>query len=123
MLPNEIAREDVEQEGRHFVYWRYKPGERMILRIPVEQWQDRIVLPADAVAEDGAEFFVFEANGEHFDRRSVRVEYRDRDWVVIANDGAIKIGATVAESSAHQLQMAMKNKQGGGVDPHAGHNH
>jgi hypothetical protein len=93
------------------------------IRVPVEKWDERIVLPAEAVAEDGAEFFVFEANGEHFDRRSVRVEYRDNDSVVIANDGALKIGATIAESAAHQLQTAMKNKQGGPVDPHAGHNH
>jgi multidrug efflux pump subunit AcrA (membrane-fusion protein) len=122
-LPNRIAREDITTEGRHFVYWEFKPGERMKIRVPIEKLPDRIVLPAEAVAEDGAEFFVFEANGEHFDRRSVHVEYRDNDWVVIANDGALKIGTTVAESSAHQLQTAMKNKQGGPVDPHAGHNH
>jgi multidrug efflux pump subunit AcrA (membrane-fusion protein) len=122
-LPNRIAREDVTPEGRHFVYWRFKPGERMEIRFPVETWKDRIVLPAEAVAEDGAECFVFEANDGHFDRRSVRVEYRDQDSVVIANDGVLKLGVMVAESAAHQIQMAMKNKQGGGVDPHAGHNH
>ena len=31
--------------------------------------------------------------------------------------------SVVAFTGAHQLQMALKNKAGGGVDPHAGHNH
>jgi len=76
-----------------------------------------------AVVEEGAEFFVFEANDDHFDRRPVHVEYRDQDWVVIANDGALKVGAMVAASAAHQVQLALKSRTGGGVDPHAGHNH
>lgn len=122
-LPNRILREDKTVEGRNFIYWQYKPGQRALLRIPVEVWKDRIVLPIEAVAQDGAEFYAFEANGDHFDRRSVHVEYRDQDWAVIANDGALRIGATVAASSAHQVHLALKNKSGGGVDPHAGHNH
>ena len=109
-------------DGR-FVYWQFKPGQRTQLRIPVEQWTDRIVLPVEAVAQEGAEAYVFEANDDHFDRRPVRVEYRDQDWVVIANDGELRVGATVAVSAAHQVQLALKNKSGGGVDPHAGHNH
>jgi len=121
-LPNRILRED-KAEGRHFVYWQFKPGQRTQVRIPAEQWKDRIVLPLEAVAQDGAEAYVFEANDDHFDRRPVHVEYRDQDWVVIANDGALKLGTTVAISAAHQMQLALKAKAGGGVDPHAGHNH
>ena len=122
-LPNRLLRQDKMPDGRRFVYWQFKPGQRTQIRIPVEQWTDRIVLPVEAVAQEGAETYVFEANGDHFDRRPVRVEYRDQDSVVIANDGALKIGSTVAVSAAHQMQLAMKNKSGGGVDPHAGHNH
>jgi multidrug efflux pump subunit AcrA (membrane-fusion protein) len=99
------------------------PGQRTEIHVTVEQWTDRIVLPVEAVAQEGAESYVFEANGDHFDRRPVRVEYRDRDWVVIADDGDLRVGATVAASAAHQIQLALKNKSGGGVDPHAGHNH
>ena len=43
--------------------------------------------------------------------------------VVIENDGSLFPGDVVAKRGAHQLQMALKNKSGGGVDPHAGHNH
>ena len=122
-LPNRVARQDKSPDGRGFVYWQFKPGQRTQVRIPVEQWTNRIVLPVEAVAQDGAEAYVFEFNDDHFDRRPVHVEYRDQDWVVIANDGDLRLGATVAVSSAHQVQLALKNKSGGGVDPHAGHNH
>jgi len=122
-LPNHLLREAKTPEGRRFAYWQFKPGQRTQVRVPVEQWKDRIVLPVDAVAQDGAEAYVFEANDDHFDRRPVHVEYRDQDWVVIANDGALKVGTMVAASAAHQVQLALKAKSGGGVDPHAGHNH
>lgn len=122
-IPNQLLREDQKPDGRRFVYWQFKPGQRIQIRIPVQRWDNRIVLPVDAVAQEGAEVYVFEANGDHFDRRTVHVEYRDQNWVVIANDGALKLGAVVAESAAHQVQLALKAKSGGGVDPHAGHNH
>ena len=122
-LPNRLLRNDVGPQNRRFVYWQFKPGQRVQLRVPVETWPDRIVLPAEAVAQDGMEYYVFEANEDHFDRRAVHVEYRDADWVVIANDGAIQPGVLVAASAAHQMQLALKNRAGGAVDPHAGHNH
>jgi multidrug efflux pump subunit AcrA (membrane-fusion protein) len=122
-LPNQVLREDKSPQGRRFVYWQFRPGQRAQIGLPVERWDDRIVLPVEAVASDGAEFYVFEANGDHFDRRSVNVEFRDQRSAVIANDGSLRIGSQVARSAAHQMQLAMKNKAGGGVDPHAGHNH
>ncbi|MEI6239983.1 MAG: efflux RND transporter periplasmic adaptor subunit [Planctomycetia bacterium] len=109
-------------DGR-FVTWRYKPGQRMQIRVPVETWPDRIVLPAQAVAQDGVENYVFRANGDHFDREPVHVEHRDPEWVVIANDGTLFEGDRVAMTAAQQLQLTIKNKSGGAVDPHAGHNH
>lgn len=122
-IPNQLLRDDKKPDGRRFVYWQFKPGQRIQIRVPVERWDNRIVLPVEAIAQDGAEAYVFEANGDHLDRRAVRIEYRDQDWVVIANDGALKLGTNVAISAAHQMQLALKAKAGGGVDPHAGHNH
>ena len=106
-----------------YLSWQFKPGQRMQLRIPVEHWKDRIVLPVEAVAEEGAESFVFQQNGKRFERREVHVEYRDQYSVVIASDGSLFPGDVIATTGAHQLQMALKNKSGGGVDPHAGHTH
>ncbi|MGC3971943.1 MAG: HlyD family efflux transporter periplasmic adaptor subunit [Pirellulales bacterium] len=122
-LPNQLVREAAGAEGHRFISWRYKPGQRVQLSVPVEQWADRIVLPVDAVAQDGVETYVFSPNGDHFDRRPVHVEHRDRFSVVVANDGSLFPGDVVALSGAQQIQLALKNKAGGGVDPHAGHNH
>jgi len=122
-LPNHVLREKAAADGRHFLDWQFKPGQRVQVRIPVEQWKDRIVLPIEAVATEGTESFIFQANGDHFDRRPVHIEYRDQVWAVIANDGSLFPGDIVAKSGAFQLQTAMKNKAGGAIDPHAGHNH
>ncbi|MDM4015101.1 efflux RND transporter periplasmic adaptor subunit [Roseiconus lacunae] len=121
-LPNEVAK-DRREDGNRYVEWKYLPGQRLQLRVPVEEWPDQIVLPVDAVAREGAESFVFQQNGDHFDRVPVHVKYRDQYSAVIENDGSLFSGDVVALRGAHQMQMALKNKAGGGVDPHAGHNH
>ena len=122
-LPNQRQRDSQLSNGQRFIAWKFRPGQRVQLQIPVETWADRIVLPADAVVQDGAETYVFTPNGDHLVRRSVHVEYRDPQWAVIANDGILFPGDPVAVSAARQLQLALKNKAGGGIDPHAGHNH
>lgn len=122
-LPNSIVRDIPSPNGLRFIEWKYRPGQRLQLRIPAEEWHQQIVLPVDAVAQEGAETFVFQQNGSHFDRIAVHVIYRDQSYAVIKNDGSIFPGDVVARRGAHQLQMAIKNKSGGGVDPHAGHNH
>ena len=123
LLPNEIVHVSTSEDGRTFPTWRFKPGQRMDVRIPVERFEDRIVLPIDAIADDGLESYVFVENGRKFERRPVTVEFRDRRSAVIANDGSLFPGETVALNDAHQLQLAIKNQSGGGVDPHAGHTH
>lgn len=122
-ITNRLLRVDEKSDGRHFAYWQFRPGQRIQIRIPVQRWDNRIILPVEAVAQEGVEVYVFEANGDHFHRRPIRIEYRDQNWVVIANDGTLKLGSTVAISAAQKLQLALKAKAGGVVDPHAGHNH
>ena len=121
-LPNKLIRNQ-EIDGRFFSAWQFKPGQRVELLVPVEQWSDRIVLPINAVVQDGPESYVFEENDGHFDRRAVRVEYRDEYSAVVANDGTLTPGKQVIVSGSYQVHLAMKNKAGGAPDPHAGHNH
>lgn len=122
-FPNELLRESRTPDGRRLVYWRYKPGQRAHILVPVERWTDRIVLPATAIAQEGPESYVFVPNGDHFQRRPVHVEFMDQLSAVIEPDGSLYPGETVAKTGAHQLQLAIKNKSGGAIDPHAGHNH
>ncbi len=122
-LPNQILRDEKNDQGQRFLTWKYRVGQRLQLQVPVEVWKDQLVLPVDAVVKDGADWFAFQQNGDHFDRIAVHVKHRDQTNVVIDNDGVLFPGDVVALRAAHQLQMALKNKSGGGVDPHAGHNH
>lgn len=122
-LPNQLTRDVPSPNGLRFIEWKYRPGQRLQLRVPVEEWEQQIVLPVDAIAQEGAEAFAFQQNGKHFDRVPVHVIYRDQAYAVIKNDGSVFPGDVVARRGAHQLQMALKNKSGGGADPHAGHNH
>ncbi|MBN2477252.1 MAG: efflux RND transporter periplasmic adaptor subunit [Pirellulales bacterium] len=123
LLPNELTRDTTTEAGQRFVDWRFKPGQRLRLSVPTEAPVQRILLPVEAVVQDGAEAYVFEHNRDHFDRRNVCVEYRDQDRVVIANDGSLELGVEVAASGAYQIHLGTKNKAGAGVDPHAGHQH
>ena len=122
-LPNEIVRDETNAAGQRFLSWKYRLGQRLELRVPVEEWEQQIVLPIDAVAKEGADWFVFQQNGQVFTRVPVHVRFRDQTSVVIANDGSINPGDYIALRSAHQMQMAIKNKSGGAADPHAGHTH
>ena len=122
LLPNQVIRNEMQGE-RRFVSWRFKPGQRMQVDIPIARDENKIVLPASAVVSEGAEAFVFQQNGSHFDRVAVHIEERDNQRVVIANDGSLFPGDTIAGVGAYQMQLAIRNKSGGAPDPHAGHNH
>ncbi len=121
-LENQVEREQ-QQNDRHFVSWRYKPGQRLTLRLPVDTIDDVYVVPNEAVADEGPNRYVFIDRGEYFDRVAVSVVARDSIQTAIANDGSLKPVQRIAISRAHQLQMAIRNNRGGPVDPHAGHGH
>jgi membrane fusion protein, heavy metal efflux system len=123
MLPNTMMQDSENSAGQRYISWKYRTGQRLQLQVPVESWSDQIVLPIEAVVREGVDSFVFQQNGDHFDRIAVHEKYRDQTSVVIENDGAIYPGDVVALRGAHQMQMALKNKAGGGIDPHAGHSH
>lgn len=122
-LPNDVAAQRTTRDGQRFVEWKYKPGQRMELHVPVEKWENEIVLPVEAVVDEGAEKYVYQQNGDHFDQVPVHVKFRDQSNVVIANNGTLFPGDVVAARGAYEMHLTLKNKSGGGVDPHAGHNH
>jgi cobalt-zinc-cadmium efflux system membrane fusion protein len=122
-LPNDVAFDQKGPEGRRYIEWRFKPGQRMELQIPVERWESQIVLPRDAVVEEGAERFVYRQNGKEFERVPVHVEFRDGNSAVVSKSGKLFPGDIIAGKGAYQMHLQMKNKAGSGVDAHAGHSH
>jgi hypothetical protein len=121
-LPNEIVSDRADNSHR-FVQWRFNPGQRVELSLPIESWSKQLVVPADSVVTEGAESYVYRQSGDRFERVPVHVEHGDQKSVVIANDGSLFPGEVIAGNGAFQIHLGVKNQSGGAVDPHAGHSH
>lgn len=104
-----------KKDGRTFVVWRYRPGQRVSIRVPVEPMENVIVLPAAAVLRKGAEAFVFQQNGDLFNRISVQLLHQDQANVVIANDGSLSPGFYLAQGSAESLNRILNAQAASGM--------
>jgi multidrug efflux pump subunit AcrA (membrane-fusion protein) len=104
-----------EKDNRKFVVWRYRPGQRVIIDVPVEEIDNVIVVPAAAVISEGPEAFVFQQNGDLFNRIPVQVLHQDRTNVVIVNDGTITPGFYLAQNSAASLNRVLKAQAASGM--------
>ena len=121
LLPNEKITAGID--GEKFLGWKYRPGQRMEASLATEEtFENSFVLPSEAVVIDGPNAFVFEQNGDHFDRVDVSVLYRDQNSVVVKRDNRL-LGSVIAMTAAFDMHLALKNAAGGPVDPHAGHTH
>ena len=58
-IANEVIGESKNESGAVFRTWRFKPGQRVHLRVPVEKWPDQLVVPVQAVVNEGANMFVY----------------------------------------------------------------
>ncbi len=104
-----------EKDGKTFVVWRFRPGQRVRLHVPVERFDNVLVLPASAVVREGPEAYVFRQNGDLFNRIPVHVLHEDRLNIVVANDGSVTPGVFLAQSSAASLNRVLKAQAASGV--------
>lgn len=137
-LVNEVLQDTQGKAGRLFRSWRFKPGQRGHLLIPVEQFREEMVLPREAVVREGPQTFVFRRIArrnlptsnttpdpdapEPYDiyrRIPVHVRFQDAEATVISADEKLRPGNVIAMNNAYQLQLALKSK--GGDD--GGHHH
>jgi biotin carboxyl carrier protein len=109
-------------DGDARLLWRFRRGGRVRLRVPVEEFDQALVLPRDAVVRDGPEAYVFRQNGDLFERRSVRILHEDRLHAVLGNDGSVSPGWYLAQNSAAALNRVLK-AQGVGDAPANVHAH
>ena len=105
------------EAGQVFLVWRFRPGQRVRIHIPVEPFENVFVLPAEAVVRVGPEAYVFRQNGDLFKQIPVHVLHEDRRSVVIANDGSITAGAYLAQNSAASLDRVLKSQSASGTQP------
>jgi hypothetical protein len=135
-LRNEILKTSADALGRTFSTWRYKVGQRVHVLVPTEKIRDQIVLPADAVVQEGPEAFVFREHVEEsentveraddhdqvfivFEPVHVTIVAREKPVIVVAPGEELAVGDRVAMSGAYQLLLALKSKQEGD----GGHHH
>lgn len=104
-----------EKDNQTFVVWRFRPGQRVRLQVPVEELKDVLVLPSAAIVREGPEAYVFQQNGDLFNRLPVHVLHEDRLQTVIANDGSVKAGLYLAQSAAASLNRVLKAQAASGI--------
>jgi biotin carboxyl carrier protein len=123
-----------ERDGRTHFVWRYRPGQRVRLKVPVEKLITLaadgktemlpFVLPVGAVVREGPEAFVFVQTGDVFVRKPVRVLYENRAEVVVANNGSITEADFVVKNQAAAINRALRAASAGGDGGHGhGHDH
>ena len=104
-----------EKDNQTFVIWRFRPGQRVRLQVPVEELTDVLVLPSAAIVREGPEAYVFQQNGDLFNRLPVHVLHENRLQTVLANDGSIKPGWYLAQSAAASLNRVLKAQAASGI--------
>lgn len=116
-MPLENQSRTIEEDGRTQMLWRFRPGQRVRVLVRVEKYDNVFVLPANAVAHEGPEAFVFTQNVNTYERKGVRVLLQDRNHVIVANDGSLPTYlkdkevwtiSAVAQTAAAQLSRMAK---------------
>ncbi len=106
-----------QKDGMTFMVWRFRPGQRARIEVPVEKFANVFVLPAEAVVREGADAYVYRQNGDLFNQISVHILHEDRTQVVLANDRSITPGTFLAQNSAASLRRVLKAQSASGQQP------
>ncbi len=114
-LVPQLSTLDSQPSSPAYADWQWKPGQRVELRIPIEKFAGQLIVPAEAVASEGLDNYVFQVSGDIFVRRPVSVLYQDEERVVLNDDGSVFEGMSVAMNGAYQLQLALLNRASGPV--------
>lgn len=125
-VPLANSHREYQREGKTYRIWRFRPGQRAQLGVPIQELKKVFVLPSAAVARVGPEAYVFRQSGDSFVRISVQVLHEDATRMVLANDGSVFTGDLLAQNAAQALQRAVQaqaEESGGHGHDHHGHGH
>lgn len=104
-----------QKDDQTFVVWRFRPGQRVRLQVAVEELKNVLVLPSAAIVREGPETYVFQQNGDLFNRLPVHLLHEDRLHVVISNDGSVKPNFYLAQTAASSLNRVLKAQAASGI--------
>lgn len=99
---------------------KLKPGMFAEQTLVVEELNNVLSVPLDAVLEDGTTHIVFVESGNAYIKHEVQVGVKDDQYIEI-KDGLLK-GEKVVIQGTHQLMQASEGSTAV-IDPHAGHSH
>lgn len=130
-LDNSVISESKNRMGAIFRSWKYRPEQRGHVQLPARVWEDKLILPADAIAQDGLDHVVFRHLGEHrpasepahseFQMVPVQVLYKDRLQAVVETGSYLKGTDEIALNNAYMLLLQMNKADGGGGHHHHDH--
>ncbi len=106
-----------QKDGMTFLVWRFRPGQRTRIEVPVEKLANVYVLPSEAVVREGADAYVYRQNGDLFNQIPVHILHEDRTHVVLANDQSITPGTFLAQNAAASLRRVLKAQSASGQQP------
>lgn len=106
-----------QRDGMTFLVWRFRPGQRTRIEVPVEKFANVFVLPSEAVVREGVDAYVYRQNGDLFNQIPVHILYEDRTHVILANDQSITPGTFLAQNSAASLRRVLKAQSASGQQP------
>jgi len=117
---NEVFLDRQVSPGVSYRNWRFRPGQKVRLQLPVEHLEKKIVIPNDAVVREGADAFVFRVNGRKLERVPVVIAHQDMTHSVLGRGSKITDGDMIAMNQAYQLNLILK--QASAPQSH-GHDH
>lgn len=116
-IPLQNQSRTYEMNGVTFLVWRFRPGQRTRIEIPVEQLANVFVLPSEAVVREGANAYVYRQNGDLFNQIGVHILHESLRTTVVANDGSITPGTYLAQNAASSLRRILKAQSASGEQP------
>ena len=117
-LINEVFLDRTLPNGVSYRNWRFRPGQKVRLLLPIEHLRNRIVLPLDAVVREGADAYVFRVNGRLLERVPVVIEHQDTMNVVLGRGSRVYAGDVLAVNQAYQLNLMLRQSEAPAVHEH-----
>jgi len=120
MVQFSIVNSPIEKSTSAF--WQYLPGDNCILMIPEKSFDSLLVIPREAVIEEGFKRFVFMESGDDFEKVEITTLFMDKHTVVLGSDTSLYEGDRIVTFGAYELNLATKKPEKSAGDGH-GHAH
>src|SRR5262249_38603790 len=120
---NEVFLDRPVASGISYRNWRFRPGQKVRLKLPVEFLKDRMVVPLDSVVREGANAYVFRVNGRRLDRVPVVLQHQDLTHAVLGRGSKLYQGETIALNQAYQLNLMLRQAESASTPHDHDHDH